>query len=375
LVRLALIALLVPALFVAGCGDEELPGGAIVTVDGKVIDQRSFEHWMTVAAKTSGRPAEAIPKPPDHAACVQAKQSTKPVEGQPKLTDSEAHRQCQEEYDGLRDQVIGLLVSSRWLEAEARERGISLTDAEVKKRFDMLRQQSFPKRKQYAKFLEESGQTEADILLRVRVDMLTSKLQEQVTKGADKVSERQVTDYYDRNREQFSQPETRNVRIVLAPTAAKARRAQAALARGASWKRVARRFSVDATTRKQGGKLTGITQGQQEKALDDAIFGAAKGKLTGPVKTHFGHYVFEVTRVTEGSQQTRAQAAGAIKQILISERRQKLSDDFMKEFRDKWREKTRCREGFLTPDCANTPDDAPTLSDRAGGPQTGTAQR
>ena len=359
MVRLALIALLVPALFAAGCGDEELPGGAIATVDGKVIDQRSFEHWLTVAAKTSGRPQDAIPKPPDHAACVKAKQSTKPVEGQPKLTDSEAHRQCEEEYDGLRDQVIGLLVSSRWLEAEARERGIPVTDAEVKKRFDMLREQSFPKRKQYAKFLKDSGQTEADILLRIRVDMLTSKLQEQVTKGADKVSERQVTDYYDRNREQFSQPETRNARIVLAPTAAKARRAKSALDRGASWKRVARRFSVDATTRKQGGKLTGITQGQQEKALDDAIFGAAKGTLTG---------------VTEGSQQTRAQAAGAIKQILISERRQKLYDDFMKQFRDKWREKTRCREGFLTPDCANTPDDAPTLSDRAGAPQPGTAQ-
>jgi foldase protein PrsA len=374
LLRFALIALLAAALATAGCGSEELPGGAVATVDGQVIDQGSFEHWMNIAAKTSGRPQEAIPKPPDYAACVKAKQSTKPVEGQPKLTDSEARQQCQEEYDGLRDQVLGLLVSSRWLEAEARERGIAVSDAEVEKRFDMLRKQSFPKRKQYAKFLEESGQSEADVLLRVRVDMLTTKLQEQVTKGADKVSERQVTDYYNRNREQFAQPETRDVRIVLARTAAKAGRAKAALARGASWKRVAKRFSVDTTTKKQGGKLTGITQGQQEKALDDAIFGAAKGKLTGPMKTQFGHYVFEVTGIKEGSQQTRAQAAGAIKQILISEKRQKLYDDFTKEFRDKWREKTRCREGFLTADFANAPDAAPALSDRAGAPQPASPQ-
>jgi foldase protein PrsA len=374
LVRLALCALLVAALATAGCGSEELPGDAVATVDGQVIDQGSFEHWMNIAAKTSGRPAEAIPKPPDYAACVKAKQSTKPVEGQPKLTDSEARQQCQEEYDGLRDQVLGLLVSSRWLEAEARERGIAVSDAEVEKRFDMLRKQSFPKRKQYAKFLKDSGQSEADVLLRVRVDMLTTKLQEQVTKGADKVSERQVTDYYNRNREQFAQPETRDARIVLTRTAAKAGRAKAALARGASWKRVAKRFSVDTTTKKQGGKLTGITQGQQEKALDDAIFGAAKGKLTGPVETQFGHYVFEVTGIKEGSQQTRAQAAGAIKQILISEKRQKLYDDFMKEFRDKWREKTRCREGFLTADCSNAADAAPALSDRAGAPQPASPQ-
>jgi foldase protein PrsA len=375
LVRLALIAALVPALLLAGCGsDDEVPSGAVAVVDGQAIDQRSFDHWMTVAAKTSGRPADALPKPPDFAGCVKAKQSGKPVEGQPKVTDSEAREQCREEYDGLRAQVIGLLVTSRWLEAEARERRITVTDADVKERFEMLREQQFPKAKQYRKFLADSGQSEADVLLRVRVDLLNSKLQEQVTKGADKVSERQVTDYYNRHRDHFAQPETRDVRLVLTGTVAKAKRTRAALARGASWKRVAKRFSLDAATKKQGGKLTGITQGQQEKALDDAIFGAAKGKLTGPVETQFGHYVFEVTRVSEADQQTRDQAAGAIKQILISEKRQKLFDDFMKEFREKWRAKTRCDEELATQDCANAPEPEATLSDRSGGAQPGSPQ-
>jgi hypothetical protein len=56
--------------------------------------------------------------------------------------------------------------------------------------------------------------------------------------------------------------------------------------------------------------------------------------------------------VKKGSQQTRDQAEGAIRQILIAENRQKLYDEFTKQFRDKWRAKTRCREGFLTQDCA-----------------------
>lgn len=374
MVRVALIAALAAALLSAGCGSDELPSGAVAVVDGQAIDQRSFDHWMTVAAKTSGRPEGALPKPPHYTDCVKSKQSAKPVEGQPKVTDSEARQQCEEEYQELWAKVISLLVTSRWLEAEARERRITVTDADVKERFEMLRKQQFPKRKQYRKFLADSGQSEADVLLRVRVDLLNSKLQEQVTKGAEKVGDKQIANYYASHREHFSQPERRDVRLVLTATTAEAQRAKAALARGAAWKRVARRFSLDRTTRKVGGKLAGVTQGEQEKALDDAIFAARKGKLTGPVETQFGHYVLVVTRVTKGSQQTLEQAKGAIKQIVISERRQKLSDEFTKEFRAKWKAKTRCDDELATPDCENAPDADATLSDSSGGPQPAAPQ-
>ena len=42
-----------------------------------------------------------------------------------------------------------------------------------------------------------------------------------------------------------------------------------------------------------------MAKGQQEKALDDAIFKADKGKIEGPVKTQFGCYVFEVDKITK----------------------------------------------------------------------------
>jgi foldase protein PrsA len=368
-VLLAVIAALVPALVVAGCGDEAVPGSAVATVDGEAVAQRSFDHWMAVAAKTSGRPDAAVPKPPDYTACVKEKRGTKPVEGQPKLADPELKRQCSEEYDALREQVVQLLVTSRWLEAEAHERGISITDTDVKERFDAQRKQSFPKRAQYEKFLEDSGQSEQDILARVRIDLLTSKLQEQVTKGSDKVTEQQITDYYNRNKQRFGQPERRDLRLVLTSTEAKARRAKAALADGDSWKSVARRFSLDTATKAQGGKLAGVTAGQQEQALDDAIFSAAKAKLTGPVQTQFGYYVFEVTRETRASQQTRDQAKTTIEQLLISEKQQKMFDDFTKDFRAKWKARTRCQEGFVTQDCENAPKPTPTPSPRTGGTQ------
>src|SRR4051794_29518852 len=58
---------------------------------------------------------------------------------------------------------LQLLVSVAWIEGEAREHGIAVTDAEVEKRFEEQRQQSFPKLADFRRFLRRTHQTVADI--------------------------------------------------------------------------------------------------------------------------------------------------------------------------------------------------------------------
>lgn len=62
---------------------------------------------------------------------------------------------------------------------------------------------------------------------------------------------------------------------------------------GKDFAKVAKQYSIDPTSKGTGGKLPGVTQGQQEIAFDKAIFSAKIGQLTGPVKTQFGFYVFK----------------------------------------------------------------------------------
>ena len=122
---------------------------------------------------------------------------------------------------------------------------------------------------------------------------------------------------------------------------------------------MAKRYSVDQASKNQGGKLEGVAKGQQEKALDKAIFEADRGKLIGPVKTQFGYYVMEVTKVTEAKQQSLEDSKASIKQILASENQRKALDTFGKDYRGRWKEETKCREGFVTADCENGPEEGP----------------
>jgi len=365
---MALGAFFVPAAILVGCGDGGIPGNAVAEVESTPIEKADFEHWLNVAAKSSGQPGATVPKPPAFTECIaQAKKTAaKPAKGQPKQTDADFKKQCQQQYNQLRDQVLGLLISFEWIEREAEEQGVKVTDEEVKKSFDEQKKQSFPKEADYKKFLETSGQTNEDVMMRVRLDALSNKIRDKVTKGKDKVTDQQIQQYYEKNKNQFAQPERRDLSIVLTKTEQKAKQAKAALQDGQQFKTVAKQYSIDDASKAQGGKLPAVAKGQQEKAFDTAIFGADKGKITGPVKTQFGWYVFKVDKVNAASQQTLEQAKATIKQVLASQNQQKALDKFVKDFRKKWKAKTECREGYVTQDCKNAPKPTPTPTPGTG---------
>ncbi len=366
---LGLCALAATAAVAAGCGG--VPGNAVAEVDGTPIEKDTFEHWMNVAAKSSGQPGASVPDAPEFTKCVENKRKTapKPAKGQPKTTDQQLKDQCKQEYEQLRDQVLQLLTSFEWIEGEAEEMGIKVSDAEVKKSFDQQKKQSFPKDADYQKFLKDYGQTEQDVMQRVKLDLLSNKIRDKVIKGKDKVTDAQIKEFYDKNRERFAQPERRDLRIVLTKREAKANEAKAALGSGQSWNSVAKQYSIDEASKAQGGKLPAQAEGTLEKALDEAVFAADRGEVTGPVKTQFGHYVFEVEKVQKASQQTLEQAKETIRQTLQSQNQQKALDQFVEDFRKKWKERTECREGYVTQDCKGAPEPKPTPAP-GGVPQT-----
>jgi len=351
----------------AACGG--VPGNAVATVDGEAIDKQDFSHWMTVAAKSTGQANAAVPDPQTgYAKCVAAKRKATPApaKGQPKVTDTQLKTQCKQEYEQLRNQVVQLLISFKWIQGEADAQNVKVTDAEVKKSFEEQKKQSFPKEADFQKFIKQSGQTQEDILTRVKLDLLANKIREKVVKGKDQVSDKAIADFYAKNKARFAQPEKRDLRVVLTKGKAEAEKAQAALEGGDSWKTVAKKYSIDDTSKASGGKLPAQAKGTLDKELDNAVFSAKKNELVGPIKTQYGYYVFTVTDVTEASQQSLAEAKETIKQTLQSQNQQKAMDTWVKDFTKRWTEKTECSDGYLTQNCKNGPKPTPPPSVPAG---------
>jgi foldase protein PrsA len=354
------------ALAATGCGND-VPPNAVATVNDAVIKKSEFEKWLGTAQASASQGAKPVSyEPPDYSKCVAAKKAQPVPKGQ-EQSEAALKKQCKQEYEQLKKQVMQFLVQAQWVEQEAKAQDIKISDAQVKKSFEDQKKQAFPTDKAYQQFLKTSGMSEQDILFRVRLDQLQQKLTQKVTEEDTKVSDGDIKDYYDKNKQRFAQPERRDLLIILTKTKEKADAAKQALESGQPWKEVAKKYSIDEASKAQGGKLPGVAKGQQEKSLDTAVFGAEKGVVSGPVKTQFGWYVFEVTKVTPASQQSLDQSKEAIKNLLKSQKQQKSLDDWIKDFRERYKDDTDCASDYEVAECKNGPEEKTNTGAAASG--------
>jgi foldase protein PrsA len=318
------VALVLAAVLSAAGGVEE--GDVADVEDAGAISEQDFNHWLLVVSSQPQPGQKKKPAPP---------------------------KPGSQQYEAVKQQVMQFLVSARWIEGEAKERGLSATAAEVDRQFEQTKDQSFPNEKAYKRFLRTSGQTETDLKFRVRLDVLSNKIREQVTEASANISGDEIQDYYAENEQQFSQPERRDLEVVLAKKQEDALDAKRRVEGGEKWSAVAKDLSDDPASKEQGGKLLGVTKGQQDPKLDGAVFAAVEKKIAGPIKTDAGYYVFRVTKVTKATKQSLKQSEQGIRQLLISQKQQEELDNFSTNFRNEWRARTDCAEEYTIADCRN----------------------
>jgi foldase protein PrsA len=373
--KLACAVAIVGAAAVAGCGNS-VPSGSVAKVGDETISREVFDKWLKSAsaqgAAAGGQAAQ--PDPPNFTKCVAAKKEQPQPQGGQKPSDAELKKQCEQEYDQLKGDVMQFLIQAEWVQQEAADQDIEVSEEEVRKRLEDEKKRAFPGKdgeKRYQEFLKTSGMSEEDILFRFRLETLQQKLTQKVTEKEARVTDQDVREYYDKNKKRFAQPERRDLNVVLTKNKRRADQAREALDSGQGFRQVSKRFSIDEASKSQGGKLPDVAEGQQEKAFNDAIFAAERGSLEGPVKTQFGWYVFEVTRIKPASQQTLEQSEETIKNLLRSQKQQKALDGFIKDFRERYKQKTVCAEDFEVAECDNAPEERTDTGPASGGAPQG----
>lgn len=352
-------AVSVALLAVAGCGGHGVPATSVALVGDSAIARAAFNHWLTIEAGSSraagqGRlPSAPVPVPPHFTACVAQKKASaaKPAAGQATATDAAYRAECTKEYGLLRDRTMQLLVGSTWIQGEASDQGVALSDAQFRRRFRALELRQFPNEAAFQKFLSESGMSLQDLQFRMRAQMAAASVKAKITKGSASITPAELASYYERNKSRFAQPERRDLVVLLTRTRGNAESARRRIESGASFSSVARRVSIDPATKSVGGALAGAVRGQLPQSLERVVFAARKRTLTGPVKTPFGFYVFSVRKITPPSH--LGVAAREVKQLAISAKRQKVIAAFDARFRKKWIARTSCRPGFVMMDCKN----------------------
>ncbi len=153
-----------------------------------------------------------------------------------------------------------------------------------------------------------------------------------------KVTDKAVEDYYNKNKEQYSQPESREVRHILVKTKAQADKLYNQLKGGGDFAALANKFSQDTGSKGSGGKLT-ISKGQTVAPFDATAFLLKNNEISRPVKTEFGYHIIQPLSDTKPAKVTplkdvKTSIRTQLQQTKKNEAMTKWVDDLKKEYED-----------------------------------------
>ena len=219
------------------------------------------------------------------------------------------------QYKAAIQQIMPQLVGVEIAKAYASEHNITVSDREVDKQIDKIKQQvgdqarasgqEVSNQEAYEQALKQNNITEEELRDDLRETLPVQKVQEKVAGNAEPTDE-EIQKFYEQNKEaQFTTPEQRCVRHILfaKDQEQKAEDVKKQLEDGADFAKLAKEYSQDPGSAENGGDLGCLGKGETVPPFEEAAFGAEEGEIVGPVKTEFGYHILEVTDAKP--QQTR----------------------------------------------------------------------
>lgn len=219
--------------------------------------------------------------------------------------------------------------------------GIDIEDIEKEIRVmpESVRQAFFSDHVQFERFLEEYANKEILYLEAVKRGMEKEEeflekveyfrkltaiqlLLEKELKEKIKVSEKDLMEYYEKNREEFMTAESYHLSHILLKTEGEARGVLERLKKGEDFETIAGKLSEDKESAKIGGDLGYIEKGSLPQEINEAVQGLKKGGFSSPVKTEFGYHIIRLNDIKKGILIDFNTMKEEIRKVLMRERQQ-----------------------------------------------------
>jgi len=303
--RIILITACLLVFAIAGCGSQESKTGNV----------------QTDAQKTEIQQSETTPPLPATSAVTQAEGAgiAIDVDGS-KLTkeqlESEIKRKIemikkqvpanrqQQVRDNVRKQVLTDFTVRTLLTNEVNRLNISVNDKEVTEATERLKK-SLPQGMTIEDLMKKNKIDKAKMQEEIRFGIKINKLVLSQSSGKTKPKEKEITAFYQKNKDKFKMPESVHVRHILVASAtgdddkiktekkAKAEDLRKQLLAGANFAELAKKSS-DCPSKESGGDLGVFRRGEMVKQFEDAAFAQDVNTIGPVVETQFGYHIIQV---------------------------------------------------------------------------------
>lgn len=154
---------------------------------------------------------------------------------------------------------------------------------------------------------------------------LINKLLEKEIETSPKITDKDIKDYYDKHKEEFTQNTQVRLSQIVVKTEEDAKKAYEKLQKGENFKTVAAEMSKDEKSAKAGGDIGAFKRGEMNPTLENVAFRLKKGQVSMPIPLKDGIHILMVTD-SKGTLEELEKVKGRISQLLIAKKQQESFD-------------------------------------------------
>lgn len=217
---------------------------------------------------------------------------------------------------------LDFLINEELLYLEGLKRGFTVTDEEIEKEYQdykdfIISYYLNNNEKEFAKRLKRYKVTEDDLREMAKRNLIITALIEDIEKNIEPVTEEEVREFYDANKEElFTYGERRDIRHILVDSEEAARAILTRIERGEDFAQLAKEFS-ECPSGQEGGRLGLSEKGTYVEDFEKVAFSLKVGEISDVVKTTFGYHIIEVTEIKPpGVEELDDELKGLIKDYL-----------------------------------------------------------
>ncbi len=195
--------------------------------------------------------------------------------------------------------------------------------------------------------LEKDPEVKAQIQ-ELKNTILAQAFAEKALKNKVKVTDKEVTDYYNAHKDEFTTPEQVKARHILVKVPAdsdkkvweqakeKASKIRQELLKGADFGKLAKQYSGDPGTKDQGGDLGYFAKGRMIPEFEKAAFSLEVGQISQPVKTVFGYHIIQIEDKKPAKVRSFDQVQNQIRHKLTMEKQGEVLEKIMAQLKAKY---------------------------------------
>jgi len=183
------------------------------------------------------------------------------------------------------------------------------------------------------KKLEEDEKV-AEQIKKTTEQILVQALIEREILNKVKVNDEEVLEYYEQNKDGFTEKEQVHLYNILLETEEEAQNVLEQLKAGEDFSEIAIEKSTGPSA-SNGGDMGFISKGSIIPEIDEAVFALNIGELTDIIKSDYGFHILKVTEKKPESIKTLEEAKDEIMQTLLPEKQKDAFDNLLTELKSK----------------------------------------